>query len=197
MATVVRPALVAGSVVISDRYIDSSLAYQGAGRTLPVSEVSWLSAWATGGLRPDLVVLLDIEPAIGLARVAGRGGADRLEAESLAFHERVRYAFLDLAAADPRRYLILDATEAPDQIAAQVAQRVRALMPASATGGRDGADPVDSPHTGEALTEDVPAPPPVAEVDPEKYLEPPVQSSNGHGGIGRAAPAMSHVDGSG
>ena len=82
VASVVRPALAKGSIVISDRYIDSSLAYQGAGRTLPVDEVSWLSAWATGGLQPDLVVLLDIDPAVGLGRVAGRGAADRLEAES-------------------------------------------------------------------------------------------------------------------
>src|SRR5690606_28078447 len=89
VATVVRPALAAGRIVISDRYIDSSLAYQGAGRTLPVEEVSWLSTWATGGLQPDLVILLDIDPAVGLARVADRGRADRLEAENLRFHERV------------------------------------------------------------------------------------------------------------
>ena len=102
VATVVRPALARGAVVISDRYVDSSLAYQGAGRTLPVDEVSWLSAWATGGLKPDLVVLLDVDPAVGAgpAEPAQRG-ADRLEAESPAFHERVRYAFLDLAADDP------------------------------------------------------------------------------------------------
>ena len=72
VATVVRPALARGAVVISDRYVDSSLAYQGAGRTLPVDEVSWLSSWATGGLKPDLVVLLDVDPRIGLARVAPR-----------------------------------------------------------------------------------------------------------------------------
>ncbi len=119
MATVVRPALVRGAVVISDRYVDSSLAYQGAGRTLPVDEVSWLSSWATGGLKPDLVVLLDVEPHTGLSRVASRNtGTDRLEAESLAFHERVRYAFLDLAAADPKRYLVLDASRPAEEIAA-------------------------------------------------------------------------------
>ncbi|WP_085066337.1 dTMP kinase [Catenuloplanes japonicus] len=128
VATVVRPALRRGEVVISDRYIDSSLAYQGAGRTLPVEEISWLSSWATGGLKPDLVVLLDVDPAVGLARAVGRGeGADRLESEAMAFHERVRYAFLDLAAADPRRYLVLDASRTPDELAGDVAARVLSL----------------------------------------------------------------------
>ncbi|BCB86444.1 hypothetical protein Psuf_037570 [Phytohabitans suffuscus] len=116
-------------MVISDRYVDSSLAYQGAGRTLPVDEVSWLSSWATGGLRPDLVVLLDVPPEVGLARAARRGAADRLESESVAFHERVRYAFLDLAAAEPKRYLVLDATRSPEEITAAVVERVSALFP--------------------------------------------------------------------
>ncbi|WP_433350742.1 dTMP kinase [Micromonospora sp. CA-111912] len=125
VATVVRPALVRGAVVISDRYVDSSLAYQGAGRTLPVDEVSWLSSWATGGLKPDLVVLLDVEPQTGLSRVASRSaGIDRLEAESVAFHERVRYAFLDLAASDPKRYLVLDASRPVGETAELVARRV-------------------------------------------------------------------------
>ncbi|WP_089154925.1 dTMP kinase [Micromonospora sp. NBS 11-29] len=125
VATVVRPALIRGAVVISDRYVDSSLAYQGAGRTLPVDEVSWLSSWATGGLKPDLVVLLDVEPHTGLGRVAARSaGTDRLEAESLAFHERVRYAFLDLAAGDPKRYLVLDASRPVEEITDAVARRV-------------------------------------------------------------------------
>ncbi|WP_329111051.1 dTMP kinase [Micromonospora sp. NBC_01699] len=129
VATVVRPALTRGAVVISDRYVDSSLAYQGAGRTLPVDEVSWLSSWATGGLKPDLVVLLDVDPRAGLDRVAARGGgADRLEGESLDFHERVRDAFLDLAAADPKRYLVLDGTGSIERIAATVAQRVRGML---------------------------------------------------------------------
>jgi dTMP kinase len=130
VATVIRPALNRGAVVISDRYIDSSLAYQGAGRTLPVQEVAWLSAWATGGLKPDLVILLDVEPTIGLRRVAERGAADRLESESTAFHERVRFGFLDLAAAEPSRYVVVDAAEAPEQVAATVVRRVEQLLPA-------------------------------------------------------------------
>jgi dTMP kinase len=142
VATVVRPALGRGSVVISDRYVDSSLAYQGAGRTLPVQEISWLSSWATGGLKPDLVVLLDVDPTVGLDRVSSRGlGKDRLESESRSFHERVRYAFLDLAAADPKRYLVLDAARPVDEITAAVATRLTGLLadethqpPAPATG---------------------------------------------------------------
>ena len=129
VAAVVRPALARGTVVISDRYVDSSLAYQGAGRTLPVDEVSWLSKWATGGLKPNLVVLLDVDPAVGLERVGDRGRADRLESESLTFHERVRYAFLDLAAADPGRYLVVDGSLPTDEIAAAVVERVRDLLP--------------------------------------------------------------------
>ncbi|MGC9670305.1 dTMP kinase [Planosporangium sp. 12N6] len=130
VAALVRPALARGEVVISDRYVDSSLAYQGAGRTLPVDEVSWLSSWATGGLKPDLTVLLDVDPQVGLARVGAREtGADRLENESEAFHERVRYAFLDLAAADSGRYLVLDAGRSPDVIAEAVAERVAELLP--------------------------------------------------------------------
>ncbi|WP_212834105.1 dTMP kinase [Catellatospora sp. TT07R-123] len=131
VTTVVRPALARGAVVVSDRYVDSSLAYQGAGRTLPVDEISWLSAWATGGLKPDLVVLLDVDPRVGLARVDRRGTADRLESESLAFHERVRYGFLDLAAKDPERYLVLDATRAEDDLAEAIAARLAALLPAA------------------------------------------------------------------
>lgn len=140
VATVVRPALARGAVVISDRYVDSSLAYQGAGRTLPVEEVSWLSSWATGGLKPDLVVLLDIEPQTGLRRAEGRGtGTDRLERESLAFHERVRYAFLDLAAGDPKRYLVLDASRSAAELTAEVLTRAESLTgrPAPAARAED------------------------------------------------------------
>ncbi|MFD1324894.1 dTMP kinase [Micromonospora sonneratiae] len=139
VATVVRPALTRGAVVISDRYVDSSLAYQGAGRTLPVDEVSWLSSWATGGLKPDLVVLLDVDPNVGLRRVVDRGaGTDRLEGESLEFHERVRYAFLDLAAADPKRYLVLDASRPADEIATAVAGRLDEMLVDPTAEGRSG-----------------------------------------------------------
>lgn len=122
------PALAAGEVVVTDRYVDSSLAYQGAGRTIPLEEVLALSRWATGGLVPDLTVLLDLPPEVGLARARGRSTADRLEAESLAFHERVRATFLDLAAAEPRRYLVLDAQQTPDELSAAVRDRVGQLL---------------------------------------------------------------------
>lgn len=159
VASVVRPALAKGEIVISDRYIDSSLAYQGAGRTLPVEEVSWLSAWATGGLKPDLVVLLDIDPSIGLARARERGRADRLEAESLAFHDRVRTAFLGLAAADPARYLVVHADATPEEIAATVVDRVRAMLPSPPDDySADGS-------TAEVRPEDVPEPPPLPEAE--------------------------------
>ena len=129
VASVVRPALARGAVVISDRYVDSSLAYQGAGRTLPVAEISWLSSWATGGLKPDLVVLLDVDPGVGLGRVDSRGrGHDRLESESRQVHERVRYAFLDLAAADPKRDLVLDAARPADEISSAVSTRLEGVL---------------------------------------------------------------------
>jgi dTMP kinase len=144
VASVVRPALARGAVVISDRYVDSSLAYQGAGRTLPVDDVRWLSGWATGGLKPDLVVLLDIDPTIGLARAGDRAqGVDRLEGEDLPFHERVRYAFLDLASAEPGRYLVLDASRAPEAVAAMVADRVVGTLVPAAVATRPAAGSVE------------------------------------------------------
>jgi dTMP kinase len=128
--TVIRPALDHGAVVVTDRYVDSSLAYQGGGRGLEAGEVAWVSAWATRGLRPDLVVLLDVDPAVGLARVGDRGAADRLETEPAEFHGRVRQTFLDLAAEDPGRYLVLDASGNPNIIAEQVRDRLLPLLPA-------------------------------------------------------------------
>jgi dTMP kinase len=125
---VLRPALDAGEVVITDRFVDSSLAYQGAGRTIPLDDVRMLSRWATEGLQPDLTVLLDLPPEVGLARARGRAVADRLESESLDFHQRVRQTFRALAEAQPDRYLVLDARQSPDEIAAAIRVRVAGLL---------------------------------------------------------------------
>jgi dTMP kinase len=125
---VLRPALDAGEVVITDRFVDSSLAYQGAGRTIPMDDVRSISRWATQGLQPDLTVLLDLPPEIGLARARGRATADRLEAESLDFHQRVRRTFAALAEASPDRYLVLDASRTPDELAAAIQARVSGLL---------------------------------------------------------------------
>ena len=131
VAEVVRPGLHRGAVVVSDRYVDSSLAYQGAGRALAQEEVERLSRWATQGLLPDLTVVLDVDPATARARRgadAGRGGDDRMEAESLAFHERVRAGFLALAAREPERYLVVDASAGPEEVARRVRQRLEPLL---------------------------------------------------------------------
>ena len=120
-------------MVITDRYVDSSIAYQAGGRELPESEVRRLSTVATGGLRPDLTVLLDIAPENGLARLTAP--ADRLEAESVEFHRRVRQTFRDLAAERRDRYLVLDATMSPDQIAAIVLAHAGPLLPPAPSSG--------------------------------------------------------------
>ena len=123
--TVVQPALDRGAVVITDRYVDSTLAYQGAGRTLAVEEVERVARWATHDLRPHLTVVLDLEPAAGLGRFEGR---DRIEGESLEFHQRVREAFVRMAGADPGHYLVLDARDEVDAIAAAIRDRVTPLL---------------------------------------------------------------------
>lgn len=129
IATVVRPALERGDVVIQDRYLDSSVAYQGAGRVLDPTEVREVSLWATEGLLPHLTVLLDLDPAVGRERLdASRTRYDRLEAEESAFHERVRAAYLALAAAEPARFLVLDATLPVDVLQASIRDRVSALL---------------------------------------------------------------------
>ena len=125
---VVLPALARGEVVITDRYVDSTLAYQGAGRTLDVGEVEAVARWATGDLRPHLTVVLDLAPEAGLGRFAGR---DRIEAQSLEFHQRVRQGFLDLAAADPDHYVVLDARAPIDEIAGAIHERVEPFLGAS------------------------------------------------------------------
>jgi len=128
VATVVRPALARGEVVLTDRYLDSSVAYQGVGRGLGAEAVERLSLWATDGLLPDLTVLLDIEPVAGLARLTG--APDRLERAGDEFHRRARQAFLDRAAADPGRWLVLDAAAPAAELAAAIRGRVGALLDA-------------------------------------------------------------------
>lgn len=115
---VIRPALARGEVVVCDRYIDSSVAYQGTGRGLGARAVLDVNHWATGGLLPDLTVLLDVDPALGRARRTGGGAVteDRLEAEPDTFHADIRAAFLDLARARPERYLVLAATAPPEEL---------------------------------------------------------------------------------
>ena len=126
---VVRPALERGDVVIQDRYIDSSVAYQGAGRILGRDEVRDLSLWATGGLLPDLTVLLDLDPARARERLdADDKPFDRLEAEKSVFHDRVREEFLALAASEPERFLVLDAARAASDLATDIQGRVQALQ---------------------------------------------------------------------
>ena len=131
VAEIVRPALDRGAVVISDRYIDSSLAYQGAGRDLDAEQVAALSRWATGGLVPELTVVLDIDPAVGLLRAGEVDDPDRLESEPLRFHRSVRQSFLDLAAADPARYLVIDAAQPAGDIAALVELAASAVVGAA------------------------------------------------------------------
>ena len=143
VASVIQPALDRGAIVITDRYVDSSLAYQGGGRRLPVEEVAGLNRWATGGMMPDLTILLDLPPATGLSRRTP--SADRLESEPIGFHERVRQGFRALAAAEPGRYLVIDAGLPPEEISRRIQERIRDILP----------DPV--PAVAEAATGSFPA----------------------------------------
>jgi len=129
VATVVRPALERGEVVIQDRYLDSSVAYQGAGRVLDATEVRDLSLWATEGALPDLTVLLDLDPSTARRRLdADDKPFDRLEAEKEEFHARVRSAYLALAAAEPQRFLVVDASLDSDDIAVLIRARMSVLV---------------------------------------------------------------------
>ena len=143
VATVIDPALARGAVVITDRYIDSSLAYQGAGRGIPTVDIARLNSWATDGRMPDLTVLLDMDPLAGLGRHVR--SADRIEAEPAEFHRRVRHGFLTLAHSDPDRYLVLDAAAPPELVTELIKDRIRELLP----------DPV--PRATEANTGSFPA----------------------------------------
>ncbi|WP_344122428.1 dTMP kinase [Streptomyces blastmyceticus] len=130
VASVVRPALERGAVVITDRYIDSSVAYQGAGRDLSPTEIARISRWATDGLVPHLTVLLDVSPET--ARERFTEAPDRLESEPAEFHQRVRTGFLTLAASDPARYLVVDAGQEPEAVSTVVRHRLDEVLPLSA-----------------------------------------------------------------
>lgn len=117
VSTLIGPALKRGAIVICDRYVDSSVAYQGAARSLGEQQISDLNAWATRGLQPDLTVLLDVDPVVGLGRVRD---ANRMEREPLAFHTQVREAFLSRARQSSDRYLVVSSKDGADEIAGQI-----------------------------------------------------------------------------
>lgn len=129
IATKVRPALERGEVVVQDRYLDSSVAYQGVGRVLDAGEIRDLSLWAAEGLLPDVTILLDLDEEVARARLDDANKRfDRLEAEKSDFHRRVREAFLALAAAEPERFLVVDAALPAEEIAAVIRERVEELL---------------------------------------------------------------------
>jgi dTMP kinase len=129
VASVIRPALAKGQIVISDRFLDSSVAYQGAGRELDLTEVRDLSLWAVDNLLPDLTVLLDLDAAAASIR-RGKTGAepDRLERETITFFEAARNSYLELAKKEPNRFHIVDASQDPDSIWKQIQPRLDALL---------------------------------------------------------------------
>lgn len=122
---VVEPALARGEVVVCDRYVDSMLAYQGAGRVLDLADVERVARWATADVRPDLTVLLDLDPADAMGDIAE---LDRVEAAGLEFHRRARELFVELARRDPSRFLVLPAREPVEQLAAQIWTRVQSVL---------------------------------------------------------------------
>jgi dTMP kinase len=129
VATKVRPAMAAGQIVIGDRYLDSSVAYQGAGRALDQTEVRNISLWAVEGLLPHLTILLDLEAGAAFSRRNQTGTEpDRLEREKVEFFEAVRQSFLKLAADEPERFLIIDASQSIEAMQAQIRTRVKALL---------------------------------------------------------------------
>jgi dTMP kinase len=125
---VIRPALQRGQVVISDRFADSTLAYQGAGRGLDLQALAPVISFATAGLQPDMTILLDVPVEVGLARKNAQDEANRFEAETIAFHERVRSAFLALAASDPARWCCFDARRDPDVLSEDIWTLVRSRI---------------------------------------------------------------------
>src|SRR5438105_10650709 len=131
VSTVIRPALEAGKVVLSDRYVDSSLAYQGAARGLGEQDVLTLNVWATQGLFPDLVILLHLEPDVGAARATG--DPDRIESEDAAFHAKVADAYLRIAEEHPERFAVIDAGKPEEEVHVKIREAlVRLLRPEGA-----------------------------------------------------------------
>jgi dTMP kinase len=127
-ARVIRPALARGAVVISDRYVDSSVAYQAGGRGLASEDIVALTRWATSGLEPDLVLVLDLPPEVGLSRARARSESDRMEGEPAEFHESVRRVFLKRAAERPDRYVVVDANRPASEVAADLRAAVEARL---------------------------------------------------------------------
>jgi dTMP kinase len=126
---VIRPALERGAIVLCDRFVDATLAYQGAGRGLPMARLDGIIAFATGGLRPDMTLLLDLPVADGLARrYRDDGQWNRLDGASRAFHERVRQGYHRLAAAEPERWRIVDASGPVDEVAAAIWSTIEGLL---------------------------------------------------------------------
>ncbi|WP_366180867.1 dTMP kinase [Actinomyces timonensis] len=146
VAEVIRPAMARGAVVLTDRYLDSSIAYQGAARSLGTAEIRSLSEWATDSLLPDLTILFDAEPSVADRRAGARGAKDRLENESAAFRAALREQFLALAAAEPERFAVIDARRPIEEVAEDVNQRVAALLMT-----RPGEVGVETPPWGGAL----------------------------------------------
>lgn len=146
----IRPTLAAGKDVVCDRFTDATYAYQGGGRGVPLAEVAALEAMTHGGLQPDLTLLLDAPPALALQRARRRSAADRFEAETLAFFERVRAAYLARAAADPARFVVVDATLPLAEVSAAVAAAVKACVSDRGAAGRADALDHDPPADGAA-----------------------------------------------
>jgi dTMP kinase len=128
IVTKVRPALERDEIVLQDRYLDSSVAYQGAGRVLEANEIRNLSLWAAEDLLPDLTILLDLDETLGRDRLRARTQYDRLEDEKQDFHARVREGYLALAKAEPHRFLVLTATDSIESLSAAIRDRVGALL---------------------------------------------------------------------
>jgi dTMP kinase len=125
---VIEPALAAGRDVVCDRFSGSTIAYQGYGRGLPISDLETMSAWAAGGIAPDLVILLRVAPEVALGRRQARGAGDRFEGEAASFFARIEAGFAALASADPQRWVVIDGSGPVQEVAARVASAVEAAL---------------------------------------------------------------------